>query len=107
MVDHYIYILYHNQKPFYVGCSSNPTKRLEQHFTSGSPKLQNKLKSIKLISNIQIVIVEKVRTKSIRICQVCSNAEQWWIIKFIKEGYVLANHCVRTFKKINHSPNII
>lgn len=92
IITHYIYALYHNGNPFYIGASVNPAKRLYDHFGSNSfPKVYEYMKGVKNISDISIVILEKYNTKKIAKYSKRAEKEQRWILKYLAQGHTLIN----------------
>lgn len=94
-VTHFVYALYHNGLPFYIGMSIDPNKRVHDHFRNNSdPKMYRFMRRVKSTSEISIVILESYVTKRVVKCVNCVEREQKWILKFLKDGFTLVNTVV-------------
>jgi len=96
MVIYYIYSLTVKNKIVYVGVSVNPTTRLVQHIKADYGKLGKVLNSNKDISHISINILEVVKCYKNRVSKDLSQAEFYWVNKFLIAGHPLTNKVLKT-----------
>ena len=87
MITHYIYAIYYKNEPFYIGISVNPATRLFAHFKGISGRH-------KFNPNYKISILQRIVTRSNRMCKKCYAKEQYWINRFILEGHKLKNTAI-------------
>lgn len=92
MFIHYVYALYYKGVPFYIGISCNPAERIYKHKSDGGGHPMGRfMAKIKSVSDIQIRILDKIRTNSVRKNVDCHKLEQRWVSHYKSKGFILSN----------------
>lgn len=91
----YIYCLYYNEKPFYVGASNNPAARLFCHVKdNGGHPMGKFMAKIKDVCEVKMQILQAISIDINKVSGQVVKYEQYWICRFISEGHKLSNKLI-------------